>query len=166
MAKNISATLDLNKSVKNFHLQITKLLEFTNIIEWNGTKLREREEEIREQAMILAGQCIAILLYNLSTSPKILNYSVSQTQGWRNLNTQKHGYKKRQIVTVVNVEVTLSLPYVLERNPTSKESDNSLNNNEPKIKTSNQGFCPVLKWLGMSEGISPLVWSIIAKYGA
>lgn len=87
MAKNISATLDLNKSVKIFHFQVTKLLEFTNITEWNGTKLREREEEIREQAMILAGQCIAVLLYNLSKSPKILNYSVSQTQGWRNLNT-------------------------------------------------------------------------------
>ncbi|BCL40195.1 hypothetical protein NSMS1_66420 (plasmid) [Nostoc sp. MS1] len=104
-------------------------------------KLREREKEIREQAMILAGQCIAVLLYNLSVSPKILNYSVSQTQGWRNLNTQKHGSKKRKIVTIGNVEVTLTLPYVLERNPTSKESDNPLLN-EPKIKTSNQGFCP------------------------
>lgn len=165
MAKNISATLDLNKLVKSFHLQVTKLLEFTNIREWNGEKLREREEEIREQAMILAGQCIAILLYNLSTSPKILKYSVSQTQGWRNLNTQKHGSKKRQIVTIGNVEVTLTLPYVLERNPISKESDNSPLN-EPKIKTSNQGFYPFLKWLGMSEGISPLVWSTIAKCGA
>ena len=165
MAKNISATLDLNKSVKSFHSQVTKLLEFTNITEWDGTKLREREEEIREQAMVLAGQCIAILLYNLSTSSKILNYSVSQTQGWRNLNTQKHGSKKRQIVTIGNVEVILTLPYVLERNPTRKEPDNSPIN-EPKIKTSNQGFCPFLKWLGMSEGISPLVWSTIAKCGA
>ncbi|BCL39760.1 hypothetical protein NSMS1_62070 (plasmid) [Nostoc sp. MS1] len=69
--KNISATLDLNKSVKSFHLQVTKLLEFTNITEWDGKKLREREKEIREQAMILAGQCIAVLLYNLSVSPKI-----------------------------------------------------------------------------------------------
>jgi len=164
MAKNISATLDLNKSVKSFHSQVTKLLEFTNITEWNGKKLREREEEIREQAIILAGQCIAILLYNLSTSPKIFNYSVSQTQGWRKLNTQRHGCKKRQIITIGNVEVTLNLPYVLERNPTSKESDNS-SLNEQKIKASNQGFCPFLKWLGMSEGITPLVWSIIAKYG-
>ncbi len=73
--------------------------------------------------------------------------------------------KKRQIVTIGNVEVTLNLPYVLERNPTNKQPNNS-SLNEQKIKTSNQGFCPFLKWLGMSEGITPLVWSIIAKYGA
>lgn len=52
MAKNISATLDLNKSVKSFHSQVTKLLEFINITEWNGKKLREREEEIRERSLI------------------------------------------------------------------------------------------------------------------
>lgn len=28
------------------------------------------------------------------------------------------------------------------------------------------GFCPFEKWLGMSEGITPLVWSTITKYGA
>ncbi len=165
MTKNICATLDLDKSVKTFELNITKLLEFSNITEWDGKKLKEREEEIREQALVLAGQCIAILLHNLSISSKVLDYSVTKTQGWAKFYTQKHGSKKRQIVTIGNVEVTLNLPYVLERNPTSKQPDNS-SLNEQKIKTSNQGFCPFLKWLGMSEGITPLVWSIIAKYGA
>lgn len=165
MTKNICATLDLNKSIKTFQSNITKLLDFGNIPEWDGKKLKEREEEIRVKALILAGECMALLLYNLSISPKILDYSVAQTQGWRSTNTQKHGYKKRQIVTIGNIEVTLNLPYVLERNPTSKKSDNALIN-EPKIKNPNQGFCPFLKWLGISEGISPLVWSTIAKYGA
>lgn len=165
MTKNICATLDLNKSIKTFQSNVTKLLDFSNIPEWDGKKLKEREEEIRVQALILAGQCIALLLYNLSISPKILDYSVSQTQGWRSTNTQKHGYKKRQIVTIGNIEVTLNLPYVLERNPESKKSDSS-SLKKQKIKTSNQGFCPFLKWLGMSEGITPLVWSTIAKYGA
>jgi hypothetical protein len=165
MTKNICATLDLNKSIKTFQSNVTKLLDFANIPEWDGKKLKEREEEIRVQALILAGQCIALLLYNLSISPKILDYSVAQTQVWRSTNTQKHGYKKRQIVTIGNVEVTLNLPYVLEKNSTSKKFDNSPLK-EQKIKTSNQGFCPFLKWLGMSEGITPLVWSTIAKYGA
>ncbi|WP_392482943.1 hypothetical protein [Nostoc sp. C110] len=40
----------------------------TNITEWNGKILEEREGKIREIALILAGQCIAILLYNLSQS--------------------------------------------------------------------------------------------------
>lgn len=165
MTKNISATLDWNKSVKTFQSNVTKLLDFSNITEWDGKKLKEREEEIRKQALILAGQCIALLLYNLSISPKVLDYSVSQTQRWTNFNTRKHGYKKRQIVTDGNVEVTLNLPYVLEWHPTSKQFDTSLVN-EQKIKTSNQGFCPFLKWLGMSEDVTPLVWSTIAKYGA
>ncbi|MBH8551225.1 ISLre2 family transposase [Nostocaceae cyanobacterium CENA357] len=165
MTKNICATLDLNKSIRTFQLNVTKLLDFANIPEWDGKNLKEREEEIRVQALILAGECIALLLYNLSTSPNFLDYSVAQTQGWRSPNTQKHGYKKRQIVTIGNVEVTLNLPYVLEQNPTSKTFDNSALK-EQKIKTSNQGFCPFLKWLGMSESITPLVWSTIAKYGA
>jgi hypothetical protein len=44
--KNICATLDFNKSVKTFQLNVTKLLEFSNITEWDGKKLKEREEEI------------------------------------------------------------------------------------------------------------------------
>ncbi|GAX37244.1 hypothetical protein NIES3585_32870 [Nodularia sp. NIES-3585] len=109
MTKNICATLDLNKSIKTFQSNVTKLLDFGNIPEWDGKKLKEREEEIRVQALILAGQCMALLLYNLSISPKILDYSVTQTQRWRSTNTQKHGYKKRQIVTIGNIEVTLNV---------------------------------------------------------
>lgn len=28
------------------------------------------------------------------------------------------------------------------------------------------GFCPFLKWLGIEEGLTPLVWATITKYGA
>ena len=28
-----------------------------------------------------------------------------------------------------------------------------------------QGFSPFLRWLGMYEGVTPLVWSLVAKYG-
>ena len=70
--------------------------------------------------------------------------------------TTNHGYKKRQILTIGNVELNLILPYVVERN----------NKNNQKSKTLNQGFCPFLRWLSMEEGVTPLVWSNIAKYGA
>ena len=40
------------------------------------------------------------------------------------------------------------------------------NKNTQKSKTLNQGFCPFLRWLSMEEGITPFVWSSIAKYGA
>jgi hypothetical protein len=35
-----------------------------------------------------------------------------------------------------------------------------------KNKIPTQGFCPLLKWLGMSDGLTPLVWSTVAQYGA
>lgn len=52
--------------------------------------------------------------------------------------------------------MTLKLLYVVKRTEKIKE----------KNKSRNQGFYPFLKWLGMSEGLTPLVWSTIAQYGA
>ena len=51
--------------------------------------------------------------------------------------------------------MTLILPYVV-----------TITEKNDKTKSESQGFCPFLKWLGMSEGLTPLVWSTIAQYGA
>lgn len=152
----IYATLDLNKSVKEFKDNVTKILELTDIENWDGVKVKKKEEEIRNIALILAGQCIAILLYNLSQSTVAINTANHKTRAWWRIKTKNHGYKSRQILTVGNVELTLKLPYVVERRHT----------NTTKNKSQNQGFCPFLRWLGMEEGLTPLVWSTIAKYGA
>ena len=152
----IYATLDLNKSVKEFKDNVTKILELTDVENWDGVNIKEKEEKIRNIALILAGQCIAILLYNLSHNTTAINTSNKKTQAWWRTKTKKHGYKKYQILTIGNVELHLNLPYVVERN----------NKNNKTSKTLNQGFCPFLRWLGMEEGITPFVWSNIAKYGA
>ncbi|MFS0518922.1 ISLre2 family transposase, partial [Nostoc sp. UIC 10607] len=155
MEKYICATLDLSKSLSNFSLEMTKCLELTNITEWNGKILKEREEKIREIALILAGQCIAILLYNLSQSQSANQIAMIQTKSWWDNTMQKHGYRKRQILTVGNVLFTLKLPYMVIKKSTKTTNKMSL-----------QGFYPMLKWLGMSEGLTPLVWSTVAQYGA
>jgi len=155
MEKNIYATLDLTKLLEDFKDNVTKLLEFTNIKEWDGRVLKEREEKIRDAALILAGQCIALFLYNLSQSQEALDTAMNKTQGWWYPETQRHGLRKRQILTVGNVLVTLILPYVV-----------TITDKNEKNKSSSKGFCPFLKWLGMSEGLTPLVWSTIAQYGA
>ena len=152
----IYATLDLNKSVKEFKENVTKILELTDVENWDGVEIKKKEEKIRNIALILAGQCIAILLYNLSHNTTAINTSNKKTQAWWRTKTKKHGYKKYQILTIGNVELHLNLPYVVERN----------NKNNKTSKTLNQGFCPFLRWLGMEEGITPFVWSNIAKYGA
>ena len=151
----IYATLDLNKSLKEFKENVTKILELTDVDNWDGVKIKNKEEEIRNIALILAGQCIAILLYNLSHNTIAINTANKKTQAWWRAKTKNHGYKNRQILTIGNVELNLKLPYVVERNKNKKGS-----------KTLNQGFCPFLRCLGMEEGITPFVWSNIAKYGA
>jgi hypothetical protein len=155
MEKNIDATLDLAKSLKDFEENVTKLLELTNVREWDGRVVKEREQKMRAAALILAGQCIALFLYNLSSSQEALDTAITQTQGWWHPKTHRHGLRKRQILTIGNVLVTLILPYVVTR--TEKNNKN---------KSESQGFCPFLKWLGMEEGLTPLVWSTITQYGA
>ncbi|MBD2336262.1 hypothetical protein H6G64_04570 [Calothrix sp. FACHB-156] len=156
MEKSICATLDLSKSLSNFSSEVTKCLELTNITEWNGKILEERERKIRELALILAGQCIAILLYTLSQSESANQTAMIQTRGWWDGKMQKHGYRKRQVLTVGNVLVTLKLPYMVRRKSTPTT----------KNKILIQGLCPLLKWLGMSDGLTPLVWTTVAQYGA
>ena len=152
----IYATLDLNKSLEEFKENVTKILELTDIENWDGINIKEKEEKIRNIALILAGQCVAILLYNLSHNKVAINTANKNTQAWWRAKTKNHGYKNRQILTIGNVELNLTLPYVVERN--TKKGKTS--------KAFNQGFCPFLRWLSMEEGVTPLVWSNIAKYGA
>jgi hypothetical protein len=49
---NIYCTFDLSKSVSHFQEKVTKILELTNIPEWNGQTFKLREKEIRESALI------------------------------------------------------------------------------------------------------------------
>ena len=66
MKNNIYSTFDLSKSLSDFQAKVTKLLKLTNIPFWDGRILREREEKIRKSALIIAGECNALLLHNLS----------------------------------------------------------------------------------------------------
>jgi hypothetical protein len=151
----IYSNLDLSKSLVIFQENVTKLLELENVKEWDGRTLKAREQSIREEALVLAGQCIAILLHSLSQSEEALDTAMTQTQGWWQTKTRKHGYRKRQVLTIGNVLVTLILPYVT-----------TINDAYDKNKSENQGFYPFLKWLGIEEGLTPLVWSKITQYGA
>ncbi|MDP5338514.1 MAG: ISLre2 family transposase [Nodularia sp. (in: cyanobacteria)] len=156
MKNSIYSSFDLNKSLEQFQEKVTKLLELTNISELDGRVFKEREEKIREFALTLAGECTALLLHKLSKSQEFLDKAMQQTQGWWHEKTQKHGCKKRQILTIGNVEVSLKLPYVVERQTQPKENRKILH----------EGFCPFLRYLGMSEGLTPGVFSNIAQYGA
>jgi len=130
-------------------------LSLNNVTEWDGRTVKHREAEIRKAALVKAYQCVALLLYNLSQSELAQKTAIAQTKGWWHPQTRKHGYCHRQLLTIGNVVVDLKFPYVVERRAKPKG----------KRKSLHQGFCPLLRWLGMSEGITPLVWSTIAEYG-
>lgn len=153
----IPATLDLTQSLETFKQTIIKELSLSDISQWDGRTFREREQKIRQAGLELAGQCIALLLNNLSQSPEAMKTAHKQTQGWRRPKSQGNGRVERQVLCNGNVLVSLRLPYVVERS-------NKVGLNRRKIK--GQGFCPFLRWLSMEEGITPLVWSKVAFHGS
>ncbi|BDI20927.1 hypothetical protein ANSO36C_67290 (plasmid) [Nostoc cf. commune SO-36] len=115
MENNIYANLNFADSLSDFKEDVTKLLELKNIEEWSGRIVKEKEETIRQAALVLAGQCIAILLHKLSQSESAHQTAINQTKGWWHTDTQRHGYTKREILTVGNVIVNLKLPYVVQK---------------------------------------------------
>ncbi len=114
MKNKTFANFNLKQSLEDFQVTIAELLKLNNVNQWDGTIIKDREEKIREAALILAGQCVAILLDTLSKSTEASQTAINQTQGWWRKNTKKNGLKPRQILTVGNVIVKLKLPYVVE----------------------------------------------------
>ncbi|BAZ50340.1 hypothetical protein NIES4103_29560 [Nostoc sp. NIES-4103] len=156
MNKKLDSTLDLSTLLSKFKEKVTKLLDIKNLSEWSAQTFKALEEEIRNTALSLAGECVAVLLNKLSNSQLALNTAISQTENMSNKAMRKHGNYTRHILTVGNVKVTLSLPYMVERHQQSHQ----------KGKYLKLGFCPFLKWLGIEEGLTPHVWATVTKYGA
>jgi len=52
--KNIPATLNLNKSLSDFQAALAPALSLANVAEWDGRTIKEREEQIRVAAIVLA----------------------------------------------------------------------------------------------------------------
>jgi hypothetical protein len=61
MEKNIDANLDLAKSLKDFEDQVTNLLELTNVREWDGRVLKEREQKIRDERAYFSGSMYSLI---------------------------------------------------------------------------------------------------------
>lgn len=160
MNSNIPANLDLAQSQKTFEETVASVLALGDVSQWDGRELREREQQIRQAALILAGQCIALLLHTLAQSSTAHITAATQTQGWRLPTSTGHGKRRVQVLTLGNVVVSLWLPYIVER-PQSQNPHQS----SKRKKAKGQGFYPFLRWLSMDDHITPLVWSTLAQYG-
>ena len=77
MEKNIDATLDIAKSLKDFESQVTKLLELTNVKEWDGRIFKEREEKIRAELKL--GLIKKVVKMQKQTATALQVYGLSQS---------------------------------------------------------------------------------------
>ncbi len=157
--KNIPATLDLAQSLEHFQQTIASAMALGDVSKWDGRELWQREQQIRQAAVILAGQCIALLLHSLAQSSAAHTTATNQTQGWRSPASTGDGKRRVQVLTLGNVVVSLWLPYVVERS--LRQTTKAVK----RRKVKGQGFYPFLRWLSMDDHITPLVWSTLAQYG-
>jgi hypothetical protein len=162
----ISAILDLEKAIEIFKNKIQTLLGLEELSDWDGKRLQEREQEIRHTGLELAGQCIALLLNALSQEPVAQQESQKRTEPFRGFGSQSQGKKQVRVTTLGNVEVSLSVNYVLSRR-LGKVTGRKKKPVQPgqRGKERGQGFYPLLRWLGMEEGVTPMVWSTVASFG-
>ena len=66
MNSNQIVSNSLTEALKDFQRAVDPLLELGKVEQWDGRTLLNREEKIREAALILAGKCIVILLKKLA----------------------------------------------------------------------------------------------------
>lgn len=155
---SIAATLDLSASLREFEAKVETLLSLADLTKWDANTFKEREAKIRQSGLELAGQCVALLLTQLSQAQQAQQIAQQRTAGQRLKGSQGHGYRRIEVVTMGNVSIPLTLPYVIQPK-----------GGRVKGKRSQQplpsGFYPLLSWLGMSERVTPLVWSTVAEYG-
>ena len=162
----IAAILDLEKAIETFKNKIQTLLQWDELSDWDGKKLQEREQKIRHTALELAGQCIALLLNALSQAPLAQQEANKRTQSSRGFGSQSQGKKQVRVKTLGNVEVSVNVGYILSRR-SGKVTGRKKQSTKPgqRGKKSGQGFYPFLRWLGMEERVTPLVWSTVASFG-
>jgi hypothetical protein len=162
----IAAILDLTQAIETFKNKIQTLVQWEDLSDWDGKTFQSREQEIRSSALELAGQCIALLLNGLSQDPLAQQEANQRSQSSRGFGSQRQGKKSLRVKTLGNVEVSMSVNYVLNRGQ-GKGSGGKKKSAKPgqRGKVRGQGFYPLLRWLGMEEGVTPLVWSTVASFG-
>jgi hypothetical protein len=162
----IPAIPDLEKAIVTFKNESLSLLELSGVSNWDGKLLQKREKAIREAAMELAGQCTALLLKALSEDQMALDVANQRTRESRGFGSQSQGKKAVKVQTVGNVEVSINVNYVLSRfRPRKNVGKQPAKTQKSRGKESRQGFYPFLRWLGMEEKVTPLVWSTGAFFG-
>jgi hypothetical protein len=109
---------------------------------------------------VLAGQCIVLLLHRLTCSAEALAAATQRTERLRREGSQGHGQRTVTALTIGNVAVRLKVRYIVTR----RKSKRAKRQGQRGVAR-DANFYPFLTWLGIEEGLTPLVWTTVAKYG-
>ena len=119
MRTTIPAVLDLDKALKSFREAVVSVMEIGEVSHWDGNELRQREQQIRQASLVLAGQCIALLIHTLAHHGQAHQEAAKRTEGMRNSGTQGMGRQPIGVMTIGNVLLKLRLPYL--KGPSQKK---------------------------------------------
>ena len=155
--KTRPAKRDLDQGIYAFREAVQQALEIGDVTSWNGKKLLMKEAYILQNALVLGGECIALLLHLLATSKEAQEEAPKQTQKVRLADSQGHGNQTEKFLTIGMVEISLRVQYVVRRLWESKRQVGQ------RCKSQGEGFYPLLKCLGIEEQVTPLVCSVTAE---
>lgn len=155
---NNKSSLNLTQVLEDFQDKVSPLFNIEDLENFSGVTLKDLEQKLCEEALILVGECLKLFLNHLVSLPEVHRVGQEKTQRWWRNKTVSNGRVNRIITTLGNVQIKLRIPYFVERDSIEQFT------NRPK-KLHNKGFCPLLKWLGLEEGVTPYVWATVAKYG-
>jgi len=162
-AQTIPALLDLDAALDAFRCTVIPLLDPDEEADWDGTQLAAQEQIILRAALVLAGQCIAILLQRLVGSLAVQGTALERTQPLRQATSVGHGKRWVNITVIGGVCVPLRVEYVVARKP--RNGSGRKRKRGQRGASQEQGFYPVLALLGIADRLSPLVRSLVAEHG-
>lgn len=162
-AHTIPALFDLEAAIAVFRDTVTPLLEPGAATDWDGAKLAAREQLIVGAVLVLAGQCIAILLQRLVGAASVRQAAQERPQPLRQATSVGHGLRGVNITVIGGVQVPLQVEYVVARQ--SRHRPGRKRKRGRREPAQPRGFYPVLALLGIADRLSPLVRSLVAEYG-
>lgn len=159
--ENTPAILDIDQALDDFRQKMETLIDPASEDEWDGVKLKEREGKILLAGLVLVGHCIAILISQLVLIESVKQAAKIRVKGVAGLNYTNDSLRWVTITLIGGVQVRVRTLYRLARKP--RKGRGRKRKRGKRGKSQGQGYYPVLQLLGISEGVSPLVRSLVAQ---
>jgi hypothetical protein len=109
------AILDLEKAIDEFRQDVLSLIDPSPEENWDGVKLKSKEQAILQAGLRLVGHCLAILIYQLVLSQSVHMAANLRATGKIGLHYTSEGFKEMSITLIGGVEVRIPTLYKLAR---------------------------------------------------